>query len=147
MQQKYAGVRSTDVSDMTDLCTRITDYIWDTAPHSDKFRKCSAAIPPFFEPLFPFNNPKRHKHTAKQLQKAFLLQHLDGISTLIENSFTNRASFTVVKTEIESPISSGVKYCDHLESCLASLQESQSIADEPVYEDTVKKPFHKCHNL
>ena len=27
MQQKYAGVRSTDVSDMTDLCTRITDYI------------------------------------------------------------------------------------------------------------------------
>ena len=37
MQQKYAGVRSTDVSDMTDLYTRITDYIWYTAPHSDKF--------------------------------------------------------------------------------------------------------------
>ena len=48
MQQKYAGVHSTDVSDMTDLCTRITDYIWYTAPYSDKFRKCSAAIPPFF---------------------------------------------------------------------------------------------------
>ena len=72
MQQKYAGVRSTDVSDMTDLCTRITDYIWYTAPHSDKFQRCSAVIPPFFEPLFPFNNPKRHKHTAKQLQKAIL---------------------------------------------------------------------------
>ena len=135
MQQKYAGVCSTDVSDMTDLCTRITDYIWYTAPHSDKFQKCSAVIPPFFEPLFPFNNPKRHKHTAK-LQKAILLQHLDGISTLMEKSFTNRASFAVIKTEIESLISSGVKYCDHLESCLASVQESQSIADKPVYELT-----------
>ena len=121
MQQKYAGVRSTDVSDMTDLCTRITDYIWYTAPHSDKFQRCSAVIPPFFEPLFPFNNPKRHKHTAKQLQKAILLQHLDGISTLMEKSFTNRASFAVIKTEIESLISSGVKYCEHLESCLASV--------------------------
>ena len=67
MQQKYAGVHSTDVSDMTGLCTRNTDYIFYTAPHSDKFQKCNAAIPPFFESLFPFNNPKRHKHTAKQL--------------------------------------------------------------------------------
>ena len=123
---------------MTGLCTRITDYIWYTAPHSDKFRKCSTAIPSFFEPLFPFNNPKRHKHTAKQLQKAILLQHLDGISTLMEKLFTNRASFAVIKTEIESLISSGVKDCDHLESYLASVQESQSIADEPVYENTVK---------
>ena len=84
MQQKYAGVRSTDVSDMTDLYTRITDYIWYTAPHSDKFWKCGAGIPSFLEPLFPFNNPKRHKHTAKELQKAILLQHLDEISTLME---------------------------------------------------------------
>ena len=30
MQQKYAGIRSTDASDMTDLYTRITDYIWYT---------------------------------------------------------------------------------------------------------------------
>ena len=80
---------------MTDLCTIITDYIWYTAPHSGKFRKCGAAIPPFFEPLFPFKNPKRHKRTAKQLQKAILLQHLDGISTLMEKSFTNRESFAV----------------------------------------------------
>ena len=56
----------------------------------------------------------------------------------MENSFTNQASFAVIKTEIESLISSGVKYCDHLESCLASVQESQSIADEIVYENTVK---------
>ena len=123
---------------MTDLCTIITDYIWYTAPHSGKFRKCGAVIPPFFEPLFPFKNPKRHKRTAKQLQKAILLQHLDGISTLMENSFTNRESFAVIKTEIKSLISSGVKYCDHLESCLVPAQESQSIADGPVYESTVK---------
>ena len=67
-----------------------------------------------------------------------MLQHLDGISTLLERSFTNRASFAVIKTEIESLISSGVKYCDHLESCLASVQESQSIAGEPGYENTIK---------
>ena len=83
---------------MTDLCTIITDYIWHTAPHSGKFRKSGAAIPPFFEPLFPFKNPKRHKRTAKQLQKPILLQHLDGISTLMEKSFTNQESFAVIKT-------------------------------------------------
>lgn len=87
---------------MTDLCTRITDYIWYTAPHSDKFHKYSAAIPPFFEPLIPFYNPKRHNHTAKQLQKAILLHYLDGILTLMEKLFTNRASFAVIKTKIES---------------------------------------------
>ena len=77
-------------------------------------------------------------YTAKQLQKAILLQHLDGISTLMEKSFTNRASFPVIKTERESLISSGVKYCDHLESCLASVHESQSIAEESVHENTIK---------
>ena len=40
-------------------------------------------------------------YTAKQLQKAILLQHLDGISTLMEKSFTNRASFPVIKKERE----------------------------------------------
>ena len=78
----------------------------------------------FFSYFFPFNNPKRHKHTAKQLQKAIFLQHLDGISTLLEKSFTSRASFAVIKKETESLISSGVKYCDYLESCLVSAQES-----------------------
>ena len=123
---------------MTDLCTRITDYIWYTASHSDKFRKCGAAIPPFFEPLLPFKNPKRHKHTDKKLRKAILLQHLNVVSTLMEKSFTNRASSAVIKTEIESLIPSGVKFCDHLESCLVSAQASKSIADGPVYESTVK---------
>ena len=102
MQQTYAGVRSTDVSGMTDLCTRITDYIWYTAPHSNKFSKCSAVIPLFFEPLFPFNKLKRHNHTAKQLQKAILLHYLDGILTLMEKLFTNGASFAVIKIKIVS---------------------------------------------
>ena len=56
----------------------------------------------------------------------------------MEKLFTNRASFAVIKKEIESLILPGVKYCDHLESCLASVQEFQSIADEPVYKNTVK---------
>ena len=55
----------------------------------------------------------------------------------MEKSFTNRASFAVIKTEIESLISSGVKYCDNLESGLVSKQESQSIANRTVYESTI----------
>ena len=140
MLQKYSGVRSTDVSDMTDLCTRIKNYIWYTTPHSDKFRKGSAAISPFFEPLFPFNNPKRHKHTAKQLQKEILLQHfVTRWDINLNGKVVYQPSVTsVIKTEIENLISSGVKYCDHLESFLASVQEFQSIADEPVHKNTVK---------
>ena len=67
-----------------------------------------------------------------------MLEHLDGISTLMEKSFTNRASFAAIKSDKESLISSGVKYCDHLESCLESVKESQCFPDEPVYENTVK---------
>ena len=122
---------SQNVLHFEELCVAVRDLLWYISPHTNKFRSHGATLPTFFAPLFPFNDPCRHKHKVDQLNQQVLLRCTGAVTNLLEKSFAHRSSFANLYGLIDKVVESCAKYSDYLEENLKLVEEYQS-REEPV---------------
>ena len=131
------GVRRQNVSDFEILIQKVTDLVWYILPHVSKFTSHAASIPNYFSPFLKFNDPQRHKHSAKQLAKELLLQHTDEVFTCLEKSYISGPTLNFFKSEVESLLTAVIKYCDYLDYNLEQIRQSQGINEEPLKDNSI----------
>ena len=66
------------------LICGICESLWFVSPHITNFEARSGSIPSILSKLCPLNDPTRHKHYARKLEKNALLLLLSGIKTKLE---------------------------------------------------------------
>ena len=66
------------------LICGIRESLWFVSPHITTFEARSSSIPSILSKLCPLNDPTRHKHYARKLEKNALLLLLSGIKTKLE---------------------------------------------------------------
>ena len=86
--------------------------------------------------MIKFNDPKRHKHKIKQVQRLTLLALTSNVTTLLEKSFVTRKSFHFLCDVFEKLVEASVMYADYIETNLESVNSYQNI-DENVHQDKV----------
>ena len=75
------------------LICGIRESLWFVSPHITTFEARSSSIPSILSKLCPLNDPTRHKHYARKLEKNTLLLLLSGIKTKLEKLYVSQQSF------------------------------------------------------
>ena len=80
------------------LICGIRESLWFVSPHITTFEARSGSIPSILSKLCPLNDPTRHKHYARKLEKNTLLLLLSGIKTKLEKLYVSQTIFQALES-------------------------------------------------
>ena len=110
------GVRRDSLKDFPLLINSDVQLFWYIAPRARKFDEKSCHVLTALLPLCLLNDPTLHGHKAKSVERNVLLSLIQGITVILEKSYTNRKSLS-----------------DYLEYNISLVRAAQADSYEPYY--------------